>query len=86
MRMIVVMIMVMIVPVKCQCATGSRAKKCTVFRGGSDDCRCALTTYVAVQADHPIRSAHDDVQFVTDHQNGAARFLPNRFDLAIELG
>lgn len=81
-----VMMMVVIVTVKRQCALRARAKERAVFRRAGNDFGRAFAADMPVQADHPIRGGHDDVQLVADHQDRASQGAAQLFDLAIKGG
>ena len=78
------MAVVVFVTIERERALRSRAKKRAVFRCAGDVFRRAVTADVAVQADNAIGRRHDDVQFVADHQDGAAKCASHLFDAAIK--
>ena len=81
----IAMIMAVFVAIKGQRAMGSVAKKCAVFRGRGHMFGGAVATDMAIEANHPVRGRHDDVQFVADHQNGTALVAAHRFDLGVKI-
>ena len=77
---------VVFVAVECQRALRAGAEHGAVFRCVGHHVRRAVAADMAVQADHPVRGAHDHVQLVADHQHGATEVVAHLFDTAIERG
>ena len=84
--MIMVVMVIVIMSIQRQRPTRSGAKQRPVLRSRSHNSGRSFTADVTVQADHPIRCAHDHVKFVADHQHRAAGFATHRFDLTIKRG
>ena len=45
-----------------------------------------LATDMAIEADHAVAGAHDDMKVVADHEHGATCLLSHGLDLTVELG
>ena len=86
MPMVVIMSMVMLVTIERQSALCPGAKEGAVFGCGRHMFRSALATDMAVQANDPVRSCHDDMQLVTNHNDANAQIAPDLFDLAVKGG
>ena len=82
--MVMAMMVVVFMPVKCECASSSCAEQRPVFWRRCYHRRCSFTADMTVEADDAVRCAHHDVQFVTDHENSAARVLSHSFDLLVK--
>ena len=78
------MLVIVLVPVKRQRAMGAGAEERAVFRGRGNVFGCAMAADMGVEADHPVRGGHDDVQLVADHQDGTAKFGPDLLDGLVE--
>ena len=53
------------------------AEQAPVFRIGGNRLRCSGAAYVAVQAEHPVRFRHHEMQIVRHQQHAAAQFIAN---------
>src|SRR6056297_1424751 len=82
--MVPVVSMVVLVAVEGQSAARSGTEECAVFRRGGDNLGGAFAADMAVEADHPVGSGHDDVQFVAVHHDRRAGLPANLRDQAIE--
>ena len=80
----VIMAVVVIMPVKRQCPLGTGAEQGAILGGRGHDLGGALAADMAIEANHPVRRAHDNVQFMADHQYRAAKTGTHILDLAVE--
>jgi len=82
--MVVGVIVIMLVSIKSECAACPCAEQSAIFWRRSNNSRGAFTANMSVQANNAIRRAHDDMQFMANHQDGASSGLAYAFDLLIE--
>lgn len=86
MRVAVIVPVIVVVTIERQRAPGTRSEERAVFWCGRHDGRRSGATDMAIQADDPVGRAHHDMQFMADHENGAAGLVSHGFDLAVEGG
>jgi hypothetical protein len=67
-----------------QRALGAQPEQRPVFRHCGDLHRRALAADMAVEADHPVGSAHHHMQVVADHADRGAGFAPDPLDQPVE--
>ena len=84
MQMVVVMPVPVIVPIKGKRPAGARSEQFAIGGGCRHDGGRAFAADMAVQTDDPIARAHDDMEFMADHQNRAAQIVADAFDLFVE--
>ena len=76
-NVVMIVVVVVVMPVERQRPARASPEQCPVLRGRGHVLRLTLATDMPVQTDHPVRGAHDHVQFMTDHQHSAAGFTPH---------
>ena len=71
-----VMVVVVLMTINRKCASSLGAKQFQIFRRSGHMFRCPLTADMTIQANHPVGSCHDHMQFMAHHQNRASKLVP----------
>jgi hypothetical protein len=80
----VVMAVVVFMAIERQRAARAGPEQRPVFWRRCDHRWRSFAADMTVETDDTVRCAHYDVQFMTNHKNGAARVLPHSFDLFVK--
>ena len=83
---LIAMRVIVIMTIQRQGPARSGPEQRAVFGGRGHNLWSTLTTHMPVEANHPVRRAHHDVQLMTDHQNGAARVAAHCLNLLVKRG